>query len=138
MDLEDYLGAEEFKTRIMGELYVSYSLNRYLDGFDFMELSPAEVDYCWTSTDEGSMLRVFLLDILSHHITFGNYIRVEAENDWHKTFVKHADLQMQLLAQIGASKNTFTCEVAVVPALETYLETTKNDMTEKADESERS
>ena len=50
--LSDYLQAGEFKTQIMSKLYASYSLNRYLDGFEFMELSPAEVDYCWDSTNE--------------------------------------------------------------------------------------
>lgn len=132
--LSDYLQAEEFKTRIMSELYASYSLNRYLDGFDFMELSAAEVDYCWTSTNEGAKLRVFLLDILSHHITFGDYICVEAENEWHKTFIKHADLQMQLLARIAASNNTFSFDVAVIPALDKYLEAAETNAAEKVDE----
>lgn len=132
--LSDYLEAGEFKNRIMCEMYNSYSLVRYLDGFDFMELSPAEVDYCWSSTVDGSKLRVFMLDILSHHITFGDYIHIESDNDWQKTFAKHTDLQVQLLARIAATKNTFTSEVAAVPAVDTYMETVKVESKVKSEE----
>ena len=131
--LGDYLQAGKFKTRIMSELYASYSLNRFLDGFEFMELSPAEADYCWSSTNEGSKLRLFLLDVLSHHVTFAEYIRIESDNEWQKTFVKHADLQIQLLARISASKNTFSFDVTMILTLDKYREATENEVEEKVD-----
>jgi hypothetical protein len=109
----------------MHRLYSSYSLDKYCEALDFVELSWAEVDYCLSQTASDSKLRVFILDILSHHITFGNYIRIKEASDWYKLFVKYPDFQLQLIAKIAESSNRFTSNVTEVPSVHTYLETPK-------------
>lgn len=118
----DYLQADAFKDRIMRELYISYSLDGYNNELGFVEFSAAEIDYYWSQTMSNSLLRKFILDTLGHHIVFGDYLRVISENDWYKLFIKHADLQMQLVSTIATSSNTFSDDVTVAPKLESYLE----------------
>lgn len=135
--LGDDLQASEFKNRIMRELYTSYSLEGYTDEFLFIEFSSAEVDYCWSQTKPGSKLRTFILDTLSHHITFGDYIRVTEKNDWNKTFTKHSDLQLQVLATIAGSFNTYSQDITEIAEVNVYLEEVKIESEERLDEPDK-
>lgn len=132
--LGDFLKADEFKNRIMSDLYIMFSLQLQIDGFRFTELNAAEVEYCWSQTTDGSKLRIFILDILSHHITFGDYIHIGVDDEWQKLFTTHADLQLRVLAHIAASSNTFSSLVSEIPALTTYLETIKIEGLDALDE----
>ncbi|KAJ4993940.1 hypothetical protein SVAN01_00417, partial [Stagonosporopsis vannaccii] len=132
--LGDYLQADAFKDKIMRELYASYSLEGYHDECGFVEFTAAEIDYCWSQTTSNSKLRKFVLETLSHHVVFGDYVRVTSENDWYKLFVKHADLQMQIIATIASSSNFFGDDVTEAPELESYLEVVEAKKENEAEE----
>ena len=133
--LGDFLKADAFKNKIMSRLYSAYSLDCFRNSLDFTELSCAEVDYCWKHTAPNSKLRTFLIDTLSHHITFGDYIDINLENsDWYKLFFKHPTLQLQLIAKISGSSNHFTTRVTDIPEMNTYLEVLKTEDQGEANE----
>ena len=119
----------------MSRLYSAYSLDCFRNSLDFTELSCAEVDYCWKHTAPNSKLRTFLIDTLSHHIIFGDYIDINLENsDWYKLFFKHPTLQLQLIAKIAGSSNHFTTRVTDIPEMNTYLEVLKTEDQGEANE----
>jgi hypothetical protein len=122
--LGDFLKADAFKDRIMRRLYSAYSLDVNYHPLDFMRLSWAEVDYCWRHTTLNSKLRIFIIDILSHHITFGNYIDINETSGWYKLLVKHLELQLQLISKIAGSSYLFTKSVTDIPGVDKYLEAT--------------
>lgn len=64
-------------------------------------------------------------------------MRIASENDWYKLFVKHADLQMQIVATIAPSSNTFSDDVAVVLKLESYLEEVEAEKEASTEETAR-
>lgn len=136
--LGDFLKAYAFKNDIMSKLYSSYSLDSLYDLSDFVELHWAEADYCWTRTEPGSKLRDFIVDIVSHHITFGDYICIEENSDWYKLFTKHPELQLQLIARIAASPIKFTTEVIKIPGMNKYLEVLSDDSEGESEEAAQS
>jgi hypothetical protein len=132
--LGDFLKADAFKNKIMSRLYSAYTLDCYRHSLDFSELSWAEVDYCWSHTAPNSKLRSFIIETLSHHITFGDYIDIKEHSDWYKLFVKHPTLQLQLIAKIAGSSNHFTTSVTDIPEMDTYLEVLKTEDQGEANE----
>lgn len=135
--LGDFLKADAFKNKIMSRLYSAYSLDCFRHSLDFTELSCAEVDYCWRHTAPNSKLRTFLVDTLSHHITFGDYIDIKETSDWYKLFVRHQGLQLQIMAKIAEPSNHFTTRVTDIPEMNTYLEVLKTEDQGEANETSK-
>jgi hypothetical protein len=133
--LGDFLKADVFKNDIMSRLYSFYSLDCYRRSHDPFELSWAEVDYCWSHTAPNSKLRSFIIETLSHHITFSDYIDIKENSDWYKGFSKHPTLQLQLIAKIAGSSNHFTTSVTDIPEMDTYLEVLKTEDQGESNES---
>ncbi|KAF3011077.1 hypothetical protein E8E13_011210 [Curvularia kusanoi] len=125
--LGDFLEANAFKNEIMDKLYWSYSLDNDYNAIDFVELTSVEVEYAWQNTAAGFKLRIFIVDILSHHITFGDYIRIHESGDWYKLLVKYPELQLQLIAKVADSPNKWTSNVTHIPGIETYLEAVSDE-----------
>ena len=132
--LGDFLKADAFKNKIMSRLYDFHSLDVYRHSLDFIELSWAEVDYCWRHTAPISKLRIFIVDTLAHHVMFDNYIDIKENSDWYKLFSKHPELQLQIIAKIAQSSNHFTTNVTDIPELKKYLEVLKTEDQGEANE----
>ena len=70
--LADRILAHQSKNHVMNTIYDYHKLD--LKNELHMELDADDVSYCWTNTTSGSLLQKFIVDTLSEHLIYNNYI----------------------------------------------------------------